>query len=63
MIQIYLAELYQLLLGNTVKIFEILDFRQRDIPTQRFFRKGIAQYNGGMQSGHAVGTLPIVIGR
>ena len=49
-------------MGYTVKIFEILDLRKRDILIQRFFRKYLAQQNGGLQRGHEVGTLPIVIG-
>ena len=50
------------MLGYTVKIFEILDIWQRDILTQRFFRKDLSRQYGGLQSGHEVGTLPIVIG-
>ena len=61
MIQTYLSELGPLLLGYTVKIFEIMGLRQRDILTQSLFWKEIAQHNGGLQGVHEVGTLPIVI--
>ena len=45
----------------TVKIFYIVGIRQRDILAQRFFRRELAKKNGGLQSGHEVGTLPILI--
>ena len=46
-----------------MKRFEILDLWKRDTLTQRFFRKELARHNGGLQSGHEVGTLLIVIGQ
>ena len=45
-----------------MKIFEILDLRKRYILNKRFFWKELARQNGGLQSGHEVVTLPIVIG-
>ena len=44
-----------------MKIFEIMDLRQIDILNQRFFQKELARQNRGLQSGHEVGTLPILI--
>ena len=61
MIQIYLVELVPLLLGYTVKIFEIMGPWQRNILTQSLFWKELARQNGGMQSGHEAGTITIVI--
>ena len=38
-----------------------MDLRKRDILTQSLFWKELAWHNGSLQSGHEVGTLPIVI--
>ena len=58
----HLAELGPLLLGYTVKIFEIMDLWQRDTLNHHFFQRYLERHNGGIQSVYEVGTLPIVIG-
>ena len=47
-------------MGYTVKISVIMDLWQRDILIQSFFQEELARQNEGLQSGHEVGTLPIV---